>query len=184
MYIGSSQITNIINIRNEAPERIRVISASTPSGKHEEYYKWCINASRKYYPKKEDIENYKFTEYLTKDNGKDGNGWCEIYSPSIVNKELLKINPDTEQTYLQDIKDELSELRYDQEVMAEFGDEELGVYQKKFIDMAIEEGKRINHNYITKMNGIDYNNWLRSRHEKIVILGVKNKPNILIKNVA
>ena len=37
-YIGSNQITNILNIRNEAPERIRVICASTPSGKHEEYY--------------------------------------------------------------------------------------------------------------------------------------------------
>lgn len=47
-YIGSSQITNIINIRNEAPERIRILAASTPSGKHEEFYKWCTGASKNY----------------------------------------------------------------------------------------------------------------------------------------
>lgn len=171
-YIGSSQITNIINIRNEAPDRIKVIAASTPSGKHEEYYKWCTGASRKYKPKEEDINNYTFTNYIYEEYGKEGNGWTEIYAPSVVNKELLKINPDTEQTYLKDIKDELSELRYDQEVMAEFGDEELGVYQKKFIHKAIEEGKRINHTYLTKRDGIAYNEWLRHRHEKVVILGV------------
>ena len=162
-YIGSSQITNIINIRNEAPERIRVIAASTPSGKHEEYYKWCTGATKRYYPKQEDIDNFKFTNYLVDDKGKEGNGWTEIYAPSIVNKELLKINPDTDKTYLQDIKDELSELRYDQEVMAEFGDEELGVYQKIYIQKAIEEGKRINHTYSTRMDSKSFNDLLRNR---------------------
>jgi ABC-type branched-subunit amino acid transport system ATPase component len=53
----------------------------------------------------------------------EGNGWTEVYSPSNVNKELLKINPDTQQTYLEDIHDELSEMRYEQEVMANFGEE-------------------------------------------------------------
>ena len=165
-YIGSAQITNAINIRNEAPDRIRVIAASTPCGKHEEFYKWCIGSSRKYYPKQEDIDNFRFTGYIKYDSatvGETGNGWTEIYAPSVVNKELLKINPDTNQTYLQDLKDELSELRYNQEVMAEFGDEELGVYQKKYIQMAINEGKRINHIYTTKMSSVVFESFLRNR---------------------
>lgn len=150
-YIGSNQVTNILNIRNEAPERIRLICASTPSGKHEEYYRWCIGASKKYFPTKEDIKNNTFSGYQVEEKEiGEGNGWTEIYAPSNVNKELLKINPDTLQTYLEDIRDELSEMRYVQEVMAEFGEEELGVYQKKYIYEAIAEGERLKYQYITK----------------------------------
>lgn len=165
-YIGSSQITNAINIRNEAPERIRIIAASTPSGKHEEFYKWCVGSSKSYRPRQDDIDNFKFTGYIIEDaesKGEKGNGWVEVYAPSVVNKELLKINKDTEQTYLQDIKDELSELRYEQEVMAQFGDEELGVYQKIYIQKAIEEGKRIKHTYTTKLDTVSFNQFLRNK---------------------
>ena len=173
-YIGSNQITNILNIRNEAPERIRLICASTPSGKHEEYYRWCVNASKKYFPTKDDIKNNKFSGYQIEEKEiGEGNGWTEIYAPSNVNKELLKINPDTQQTYLEDIKDELSDMRYTQEVMAEFGEEEMGVYQKKFIMAAIMEGERIKYRYITKWSKEDRKSYLsRTQGQNIRILGV------------
>ena len=171
-YIGSSQITNIINIRNEAPERIRLLAASTPCGKHEEFYKWCVGATKSYRPKQEDIDNFRFTGYnlhKAEDIGEKGNGWVEVYAPSVVNKELLKINPDTEQTYLQDIKDELSELRYDQEVMANFGDEEMGVYQKRFIKAAIEEGRRTQYRYLDYNDRAEVNHFLRNRRGPVVL---------------
>ena len=173
-YIGSNQITNILNIRNEAPERIRLICASTPSGKHEEYYRWCINASKKYFPTQDDIKNNKFSGYQIEEKEiGEGNGWTEVYAPSNVNKELLKINPDTQQTYLEDIKDELSDMRYTQEVMAEFGEEEMGVYQKKFIMAAIMEGERIKYRYITKWSKEDRKSYLsRTQGQNIRILGV------------
>lgn len=173
-YIGSNQITNILNIRNEAPERIRLICASTPSGKHEEYYRWCIGASKKYFPTKEDIKNNKFSGYQIEEKPiGEGNGWTEIYAPSNVNKELLKINPDTQQTYLEDIKDELSDMRYTQEVMAEFGEEEMGVYQKRFINAAIMEGERLKFRYITKWSKEDRKSYLKRTHgQNIRILGV------------
>lgn len=173
-YIGSNQITNILNIRNEAPERIRLICASTPSGKHEEYYRWCINASKRYYPTKDDIENNKFSGYEIEEKEiGEGNGWTEIYAPSNVNKELLKINPDTQQTYLEDIKDELSDMRYTQEVMAEFGEEEMGVYQKRFIEAAVAEGDRLKYRYITKWSKEDRKSYLSRTHgQNIRILGV------------
>lgn len=161
-YIGGNQITNIINIRNEAPERIKIMAASTPSGKHEEYYKWCVGATKKYAPKPEDIENYRFTGYevFTKPAGK-GNGWTEIFAPSVVNKELLKVNPDTQKTYLEDLKSELTEVRYEQEVMAGFGEEELGVYQKKYIRLAVEEGEASGYSYLTEWPKEDVRSYIR-----------------------
>ena len=171
-YIGSKQITNILNIRNEAPERIKLICASTPSGKHEEYYRWCQDASKHYLVTEDDKKNNEFNGYIIKEDPK-GNGWTEIYAPSNVNKELLKINPDTNQTYLEDIKDELSEMRYVQEVMAEFGEEELGVYQKQYIQAAINEGKRLEYRYITKWNKEDRKEYLRkTKGINVRLLGI------------
>lgn len=173
-YIGSKQITNILNIRNEAPERIRLICASTPSGKHEEYYRWCINASRRYSPSKDDIKNNTFSGYnMEQKEVGDGNGWTEVYAPSNVNRELLKVNPDTEQTYLEDIHDELSEMRYVQEVMAEFGEEEMGVYQKQFVKAALDEGVRTKYRYITRWPKEDRESYLqRTQGQCVRILGV------------
>jgi replicative DNA helicase len=173
-YIGSNQLTNVLNIRNEAPERIRVISASTPSGKHEEYYKWCQYATKTYSVSDEDKKNNIFSGYQISERPLgEGNGWTQIYAPSNVNKELLKFNPDTGQTYLEDIRDELSELRYQQEVLAEFGEEALGVYQKKYIQMAIDEGLRLKWSYITKWDPNSRKAYLKSTHgQNIRCLGV------------
>ena len=173
-YIGSNQITNILNIRNEDPERIRLICASTPSGKHEEYYKWCQDASKKYFVSDSDKKNNTFSGFqITECKPGEGNGWTEIYAPSNVNKELLKINPDTNQTYLEDIREELSEMRYAQEVLAEFGEEELGVYQKQYIQLAIDEGKRIGHKYITKWSAEDREAYLKkTQGQNIRLLGI------------
>lgn len=173
-YIGSNQVTNILNIRNEAPERIRLICASTPSGKHEEYYRWCTGASKRYSPTRKDIELNQFTGYEIEEKAPgDGNGWTEIYAPSNVNKELLKMNPDTLQTYLEDIREELSEMRYIQEVMGEFGEEEMGVYQKKYINEAIEEGRRTKHEYITKWPKEEREAYLKkTQGQNIRVLGV------------
>lgn len=116
-YMGEDDITNILNIRNEAPERIKIVAASTPSGRRASFYKWCVGAPE--------------------------NGWREVYAPSTVNPEMLKFNPDTNRTYLEDLKEELTEIRYIQEVMAEFGEEAAGVYQKRHVDAAVELGRKL-----------------------------------------
>ena len=175
-YIGSSQITNILNIRNEAPERIKVMAASTPSGKHEEFYKWCVDSSKSYKPFEEDTKNFKFTGYNVttslEERNERGNGWTEIYAPSVVNKELLKINPITEQTYLQDLRDEFSDLRYAQEVMAEFGEQELGVYRKEFLQAALKEGIRTNHSYFKGANILQIREYRKHHMRNLFFLGV------------
>lgn len=171
-YMGDSDITNIVNIRNEEPERIKIIAASTPSGRRAIYYKWCVNATHKFKPKREDIENFKFTGYIEETNKKHGNGWTQIYSPSIVNKHLLKINPETDRTYLEDLKDELTEIRFLQEVMAEFGEEIQGVYRNVDVDWIKEESKRIGYSYLDELPISEQIEILDSNRFSPMILGI------------
>lgn len=142
-------ITNIRNIKNEDPSRIRIIAASTPSGKRESYYKWCVYASKSYMADVKLIEETGKVRYIVRRPKGDvkSNGWTQYYAPSTVNKNLQKINPDTGQTYLQDLKDEFPEYRYEQEVMANFGEELAGVYQKRFIDHAVQQGVGLDTRY-------------------------------------
>jgi len=139
-YMSDEDISNVRNIRNEDPRRIRMICASTPAGKRESYYHWCTQATTSYHADGEYLEQTGILRYkvlTAKDKGIRGNGWTEFYAPSQVNRKLLEINDETQQTYLDDMKDELPSYRYDQEVLALFGEEVLGVYQKRFIDHAI-----------------------------------------------
>lgn len=142
-YMTEEDITNIRNIKNEDPSRIRILAASTPSGKRESYYKWCSGASRSYMADVETIKKTGKVRYrvvTAQQKGVRPNGWTQYYAPSLVNKHLQKINPDTGQSFLDDLKDEFPEYRYAQEVMAEFGEELAGVYQKRFIDEALRKG--------------------------------------------
>lgn len=120
-YLQDKDINNLINIRNEAPERIKIIAASTPTGKRAAFFRWCTGAPH--------------------------NGWMEHYAPSTVNPEIHKVNPDTGLTYLEELRQELSALAFEQEVMANFGEEASGVYRKVDIDAAIELGRQLGLTY-------------------------------------
>lgn len=167
-YMGEAEITNIMNIRNEAPERIKMIVASTPSGRRDSYYKWCTGATVSYTHDQEKTERVGRVVYdkatrgfKTKSDGtyelnvhgnkiREGNGWTTIHAPSTVNPELLKVNPDTGLTYLEELRLDLTEMRYIQEVMAEFGESISGVFLKKHIDMAIDFGRQLKVEYTTQ----------------------------------
>lgn len=73
-------------------------------------------------------------------------------------------------------------MRYLQEVMAEFGEEELGVYQKRFIQQAILEGERLKYSYITKWSKEERTKYLRRTQNQCVrVLGVNFIPSVLTK---
>lgn len=173
-YIDSDTITNVLNITNEDRSRIKIIAASTPSGRHDEFYNWCTDATTKFHPKPEDIENFQFTGYVQTSNPR-GNGWTEIYAPSTVNETLLLINPDTNQTYLQDIKDELTDQRFQQEVMALFGEESKGVYKKEHIQRALEASHHYKLKYFSEMTHDEMIHYLNGRKQisrNILIAGI------------
>lgn len=170
-YMGSKEISTILNARNSDPSRIKTMCMSTPSGKRQEYYKWCTKASISYTVTKEDVENFEFNGYVKKIREK-GNGWTHVYAPSVVNKKLLEINPVTNQTYLEDMKMQLTDGEYTREVMAEFGDEASGVYKKRFLDLAMAEGDRIGLKYTTEMEPEELSEYLSSYKVGPRILGV------------
>lgn len=172
-YVGSAQITNIMNIINDNPDTAKLLVASTPSGKREEFYKWCMGATRTYRVTDEDIKEYKFSGYVLDKNDR-GNGWTQIFAPSVVNSKLLMINPDTKRSYLEDLRFELSEMRFVQEVMAEFGEEDFGIYQKRFIDQALKEGIRINHQYMNNCTKEEVLRYKQARRYNKWMLGVKS----------
>lgn len=165
-YMGESEITNILNIRNEAPERIKMIVASTPSGRRDSYYKWCTGATKSYSYDDEGTAKNKRVSYKMRmkpfvqasdgshklndrgDKIRDGNGWTTIHAPSTVNPELLKVNPDTGMTYIEELRLDLTEMRFIQEVMAEFGESMSGVFLKKHIDYAVDLGKQHKVDYV------------------------------------
>ena len=169
-YMGESEITNIMNIRNEAPERIKMIVASTPSGKRDSYFKWCTGATKTYgYDEtatatknrvtyKTDMKPWKENSdgsYKLNKNGdkmRDGNGWTTIHAPSTVNPELLKVNPDTGLTYIEELRLDLTEMRFIQEVLAEFGESISGVFLKKHIDIAVQKGRNLRLEYAKKQS--------------------------------
>lgn len=165
-YMGESEITNIMNIRNEAPERIKMIVASTPAGRRDSYYKWCVGATKSYEYDNDGTQannrvSYRMVmkPYVTEVDGsykvnketgqpiRDGNGWTTIHAPSTVNPELLKVNIDTGLTYIEELKLDLTEMRFIQEVLAEFGESSAGVFLKKHIDQAVDLGHRLNVQY-------------------------------------
>lgn len=69
-------------------------------------------------------------------------GWNQYHYPSSVNPTW---NKNTEEEF----RETLSELAYIQEIDAEFGEELAGVYQKKYLDLAVQAGIELNIQYLT-----------------------------------
>lgn len=159
-FIGGDELANTMAIANEDKLRIKVLAASTPSGDRKHYYDWCVNASHSYDADIHRIENTgeaHFT-YLNRP-GRAGNGWTHVYAPSTVNKKLFDINPDTGMTGMEELREELTEMKFEQEVMANFGESEAGVYQKRHIDMAIAKGAEMKVQYASDLYGNAMNNF-------------------------
>jgi hypothetical protein len=152
-YMGEEEITNTYNIRNTDPQRIKIIAASTPSGDRRSFYRWCMEATHKYMADVEYIEQTSEVKFdYDRARGKS-NGWTQIYAPSTVNKKLREVNADTGLTGLEELREEFTEMRYEQEVMANFGESESGVYQKKYIDLAIQIGEQLEVKYMGDLKG-------------------------------
>jgi hypothetical protein len=116
-YMNDKEINNIMQLKKEDPGRIRILAASTPTGNRNLYYRWCTEA--------EDL------------------GWTHSHVPSTVNKTLYDINPENKMglTYMEEMEMQMTQLEFLQEVMAEFGDNQRSLFQKRFLDQAIALGK-------------------------------------------
>ena len=129
-YLGDKDFEAIYAITLEAPDRIGVMVASTPTGKRGMFYKVCHDKMNQDVQLREDGSNH--FDINTYDRS-TAEGWQEFYFPTMVNPEW---SPKMEKQ----LKNLYTEVAYEHEVMAEFGTEMVGVFNKDYIDEASSNG--------------------------------------------
>lgn len=117
----------IYAITFEAPSRIGTMIASTPTGRRGMFYKVCTQMKLNQEVSMDEENKYDMSTY----DRNTAEGWAEFYYPTMVNPEW---SPKMEK----ELKQQFSEVAYEHEVLAEFGTETVGVFNKDYIDEASE----------------------------------------------
>lgn len=129
-YLGDKDFEAIYAITLEAPDRIGVMVASTPTGRRGKFYQICTQ--EKMNQRVRLIEGINHFDINTYDRT-TAEGWEEFYFPTMVNPEW---SPKMER----ELRNLYTEVAYEHEVMAEFGTEMVGVFNKDYIDEAASNG--------------------------------------------
>lgn len=81
-------------------------------------------------------------------------GWKEFYYPTMV-------NPDWDESMEAELKGMFSQVAYDHEVLAEFGDETIGVFKKELIDTAKKDYSYTEHviHKAPRIIGVDWDKY-------------------------
>ncbi|MCU5076802.1 hypothetical protein OB985_04260 [Bacillus cereus] len=133
-YMGDKDFESIFAIVNEAPDRIGCMIASTPTGRRGMFYKTCTQMKLNQEVEMDENNRFNMKTY----NRKESEGWAEFYFPTMVNPEW---GPKMER----ELRKLFSEAAYEHEVLAEFGTEMVGVFNKDYVD----EASSIGYNYTT-----------------------------------
>jgi hypothetical protein len=118
-YLADSDVETISAIALDRPS-IGIWGSSTPTGRRGMFWKMCTGQIRK---KIRDESGQIISDEST---------WQEFYHPSTENPNW---NEDMEMEF----RGMFSEVAYEHEVMAEFGEETVGVFKKNLIDAARSE---------------------------------------------
>ena len=142
--MGEKEVEAIYAIAIEDAENIGVWGSSTPTGKRETFWKWCMDAR-------------KGNKILKGPHGSGihrGNTWTEFYFPSMV---LPNWGPDQEDEFRATFSDEA----YKHEVLAEFGEEAKGVFRKVDIDAARQDYDYTEHPqyHALRVIGVDWDKY-------------------------
>lgn len=133
-YMSDKDFETIFAISLEAPNRIGVMVASTPTGRRGMFHKLCTQMKFNQEEeiavvKKEDGHWFADETYVRE----EAEGWKEFYFPTYV-------NPEWDQKMERELRDMYTEVAYDHEVLANFGTEMVGVFNKDYIDEAASDG--------------------------------------------
>jgi len=137
-YLGDKDFEAIYAITLEAPKRIGVMVASTPTGRRGKFYQICtqqkMNQTVEMYHGGADATGPLANQFdINTYDRNTAEGWQEFYFPTMVNPEW---SPSMEK----ELKGLYTEVAYEHEVMAEFGTEMVGVFNKDYIDEASSNG--------------------------------------------
>jgi len=113
-YLSDGDIYAISSIAIERPD-IGIWASSTPTGKRGKFYEYCMDAQKG----KLEVKPGKHV----------GEIWTEFYYPSTV-------LPSWSEEMAKEWRMNLDEDAWEHEVMANFGQETIGVFNKEFIDRA------------------------------------------------
>lgn len=129
--MGPEDYETIAAIAMEDPERIGMMVSSTPTGARGMFYRICTELK---FNKDEEVQpiNTKNFGYIYNPkhyNRAESTGWKEFYFPSTV-------NPNWTGKMEKELKAEYTEVAYEHEVLAMFGTEMEGVFNKDYLDEA------------------------------------------------
>ena len=152
-YLTDKDFEAIYAITLEAPKRIGVMMASTPTGRRGKFYQACKELK---FNQEEELKPVKTRDGIHFDIRKydreESEGWKEFHFPTMVNPEW---SPKMER----ELRLQYENDAYGREVLAEFGAEMAGVFNKDYIDEAASSGygyseRRMNANPIAI--GVDW----------------------------
>ena len=134
-YMSSEDFEAIYAITFEAPKRIGTMIASTPTGKRGKFYETCVELP---FNMEEDLKALNTKQYgyiydRRKYDRKSAEGWKEFHLPSMA-------NPEWSEAMEKELRTMYSEAAYEHEVLAEFGTETVGVFNKDYVDEAASRG--------------------------------------------
>lgn len=133
-YMSDKDFEAIYAITFEAPNRIGTMIASTPTGRRGMFHKVCTQMKLNMDVQMDEDNRYDMRTY----DRIEAEGWQEFYYPTMVNPEW---SPKMER----ELRQQFSDIAYEHEVLAEFGTEMVGVFNKDYID----EASSIAYNYTT-----------------------------------
>lgn len=137
-YLSDKDFEAIYAITLEAPDRIGVMVASTPTGRRGKFHQICmqekLNQDVKMFEGGPDIEGPLVNQYDIRTYDRvTAEGWKEFYFPTMV-------NPSWSPKMERELRNLYTDIGYEHEVLAEFGTELVGVFNKEYIDEASSNG--------------------------------------------
>lgn len=132
-YLSDKDFEAIYAITLEAPKRIGIMCASTPTGRRGTFYNICKNPNMKINQEVPLLDKDKAIFDLGPYDRDTVKGWQEFHFPTMV-------NPEWDDGMEAELKSLYSEIAYEHEVLAEFGTEMAGVFNKDYVDEATSSG--------------------------------------------
>ncbi|MFS1019749.1 MULTISPECIES: hypothetical protein [Enterococcus] len=135
--MSDADFDTISAIALENPKEIGIMIASTPTGRRGMFYKTCVEL--KFNQDQQVIPKYTPEGYIYNPKTYDretAEGWKEFYFPTMV-------NPNWSESMESELKKQFSAVAYEHEVLAEFGSEMIGVFDKDMIDEAASSSYRL-----------------------------------------
>lgn len=129
--MGDNDFETVTAVALEDPVNIGMMASSTPTGRRGKFYDICtrIKFNQDDTLKPINTKELGYVYDTRKYDRSESYGWKEFYFPTYV-------NPNWSTKMEKELREQYSEVGYQHEVLAEFGTETVGVFNKDYVDEA------------------------------------------------